>query len=46
MYNGLYDHVAAMNKPSLDFMEDYTEDDFKGLRKDGRSKTSGGSMHY
>lgn len=30
--NGLYGHVVAMNKSSrLDFMEGYTEDDFKGL---------------
>ena len=31
--------VVAMNKSSrLDLMEGYTEDDFKGLSKNGRSK--------
>lgn len=47
MHCGLCDHVVAMNKSSrLDFMEGYTEDDFKGLRKDGRSKRFGALFIY
>ena len=42
------DHVVAMNKFSrLDFMEGYIQkDDFKGLRKDGRSKRFGALLIY